>query len=123
MTCACLVALPLAAGNVYGTASLLLLSSAAAFSFLSLFWTATRWFFQGPARAGGIALVNSSGALGGLVSPIFIGWMKDRTGNFHLPIGILAVFFLFSLILLYFAFKRPAAKAIEGAEVAGASSR
>jgi MFS family permease len=109
VTAASLVALPLGNGNAYVTAALLLVSSAALFSFLSLFWTAMRRYFQGPARAGGIALVNSSGAMGGLVSPMFIGWMKDRTGSFYLPIGILAVVFLFSLILLFLAFRRRAA--------------
>jgi ACS family tartrate transporter-like MFS transporter len=39
-------------------------------------------FLRGPAAAGGIALINSIGAVGGFVGPYLLGVVKDRTGSF-----------------------------------------
>jgi MFS transporter, ACS family, tartrate transporter len=40
----------------------------------------------GSAAAGGIALINPVGSLGGLLGPYMIGLVKDATGSF--PIGL-----------------------------------
>jgi cyanate permease len=39
-------------------------------------------FLRGTAAAGGIALVNSVGNLGGFVGPFLVGWIRDATGGF-----------------------------------------
>ncbi len=39
-------------------------------------------FLTGAAAAGGIALINSVGNLGGFVGPYMVGWLKDSTGSF-----------------------------------------
>ena len=39
-------------------------------------------FLTGAAAAGGIALINSVGNLGGFVGPYTVGWLKDSTGSF-----------------------------------------
>lgn len=39
-------------------------------------------FLTGMAAAGGLALINAVGNLGGFVSPYATGWLKDTTGNF-----------------------------------------
>ena len=44
------------------------------------FWTLPTAFLTGTAAAGGIALVNSIGNLGGFVGPSLVGWLKDLTG-------------------------------------------
>ena len=36
----------------------------------------------GTAAAGGIALINSTGNLGGFIGPYMVGWIKDHTGGF-----------------------------------------
>jgi nitrate/nitrite transporter NarK len=38
-------------------------------------------FLSGTAAAGGIALINSVGNLGGFVGPYLVGKFKDRTGS------------------------------------------
>jgi ACS family tartrate transporter-like MFS transporter len=49
---------------------------------LGPFWTLPTAFLRGTAAAGGIALVNSVGNVGGFVGPILIGWIRDSTGQF-----------------------------------------
>jgi ACS family tartrate transporter-like MFS transporter len=39
-------------------------------------------FLSGPAAAASVALINSTGNLGGFVGPYMIGYLADRTGSF-----------------------------------------
>jgi MFS transporter, ACS family, tartrate transporter len=54
------------------------------------FWTLPTAFLTGSAAAGGIALINSIGNLGGFVGPYAIGWIKDATGETTLGLDALA---------------------------------
>jgi MFS family permease len=54
------------------------------------FWTLPTGFLTGSAAAGGIALINSIGSLGGFVGPYAIGWIKDATGETTLGLVVLA---------------------------------
>jgi MFS transporter, ACS family, tartrate transporter len=49
---------------------------------LGPFWTLPPAFLRGTAAAGGIALINSVGNLGGFVGPSAIGYIRDATGAF-----------------------------------------
>jgi nitrate/nitrite transporter NarK len=49
---------------------------------LPSFWPLPTAMLSGAAAAGGIALINALGNLGGFVGPFFVGWMKDLTGAF-----------------------------------------
>lgn len=55
---------------------------------LGPFWALATRFLRGTAAAGGIAIVNSLGALAGFVAPYAIGWIKEHTGGFA---GLLVV--------------------------------
>jgi MFS family permease len=57
----------------------------------AIFWTLPTGFLTGSAAAGGIALVNSIGTLGGFAGPYAIGWIKDATGETTLGLVVLAV--------------------------------
>jgi D-galactonate transporter len=48
---------------------------------LGPFWALSTAFLGGTAAAGGIALINSVGNLGGFVGPIVVGVVLDRTGS------------------------------------------
>jgi ACS family tartrate transporter-like MFS transporter len=61
------------------------------FSSLTLFWILPSAFLTGTASAGGIALINSIGNLGGFFSQASMGWLKDRTGDFRTGLVLLAV--------------------------------
>jgi len=48
-------------------------------------------FLGGTAAAGGIALVNAIGTIGGFVGPTFIGVLRERTGDYSASMVALAV--------------------------------
>ena len=48
----------------------------------AVFWAIPTRFLTGAAAAGGLAFINSVGALGGFVGPFAMGWLKDATGSF-----------------------------------------
>jgi MFS transporter, ACS family, tartrate transporter len=62
----------------------------ALYAALSTFWTLPTGFLTGSAAAGGIALINSIGNIGGFVGPYAIGWIKDATGATTLGLVALA---------------------------------
>jgi ACS family tartrate transporter-like MFS transporter len=71
------------------------------------FWPLPSTFLTGAAAAGGIALVNSIGNLGGFVGPYVVGWIKDATGSFEAGLYFLAACALASAVLAFFGL-RPA---------------
>ncbi|HZO90381.1 MAG TPA: MFS transporter [Chthonomonadaceae bacterium] len=56
---------------------------------LGPFWGLTTAFLGSAAAAGGIALINSVGNLGGFVGPYVMGWLRDTTHSF--AVGLLAL--------------------------------
>jgi MFS transporter, ACS family, tartrate transporter len=56
----------------------------------TVFWVVPGTFLTGVAVAGGIALVNSMGNLGGFIAPFTIGWIKQATGSFTDALLVLA---------------------------------
>jgi MFS transporter, ACS family, tartrate transporter len=56
---------------------------------LPIFWTLPSAFLSGTAAAGGLALINAIGNIGGFVGPYTIGWIKQATGSF--TYGLIAV--------------------------------
>lgn len=67
----------------------LLVAAVGIFGTLGPFWTIPTRYLRGTAAAGGIAVVNSVGALSGFVAPFAIGWAKSATG--HFTAGLLVV--------------------------------
>ena len=63
-----LITLSIAAFGIWGT--------------LGPLWTWPTAFLRGTAAAGGIALVNSIGNVGGFAGPFLIGWIRETTGGF-----------------------------------------
>ena len=54
------------------------------------FWALPGKFLSGSALAGSIALINAMGAVGGVVGPSTVGWLKDTTGSFVAPMAALS---------------------------------
>lgn len=84
-----------------GMASLAALSLAAfgVWSTVGPFWTFPPRFLVGPAAAGGIALINSVGNIGGFVGPYLLGYVRDHTGSFAPGLRVLAGFLLLTAVL------------------------
>lgn len=56
----------------------LTLGSVGTFATLPTFWTLPTALLTGTAAAGGIALINAIGNVGGFVGPYLVGWIKDN---------------------------------------------
>jgi ACS family tartrate transporter-like MFS transporter len=67
---------------------------------LPCFWPLPTAMLSGAAAAGGIALINALGNLGGFVGPFFVGWMKDFTGTFAGGLYGLAGFMILSGVIV-----------------------
>ncbi len=57
---------------------------------LSIFWSLPTAFLYGRAAAGGIALINCIGNLGGYFDPVILGWVKQHTGEVDVGLYVLA---------------------------------
>lgn len=60
------------------------------YSALGPFWTMPSMFLGSVGAAGGIALINSIGNLGGFLGPYLVGWIKEATGSFTTGMAVLA---------------------------------
>ena len=80
--------------NPYLALASLALAFAGIKSTIGPFWALTTSFLTGPAAAGGIALINSVGNLGGFAGPYVVGMTKDRTGS-----NLVALLFLGTALL------------------------
>ena len=69
---------------------LALSSPSGIWSTLGPFWSLPTAFLSGTAAAGGIALVNSVGNIGGFVGPYVIGYVKEATDAFTSGLLVLA---------------------------------
>ncbi len=67
---------------------------------LPTFWSLPTALLSGSAAAGGIALINSVGNLGGFLGPYLVGYIKDMTGNFEIPLVVIGCFMLASAVLV-----------------------
>jgi ACS family tartrate transporter-like MFS transporter len=74
------------------------------FSCLGSFWALPTAFLSGTAAAGGIALINSIGNLGGFVGPFAVGYVRETTGSYYGGMLLLAAL-IFSAGILTLAAK------------------
>jgi ACS family tartrate transporter-like MFS transporter len=70
------------AGSTPALVAALSLAAVGVLGWLGPFWALPTAFLREQAAAGGIALINSMGAVGGFVGPYLIGQIKERTGEF-----------------------------------------
>ena len=81
-----LLTLSIAAFGIWGT--------------LGPYWTLPPALLRGTAAAGGIALVNSIGNMGGFVGPFVVGWVRDATGGFSSGLLLLAAVLVVGAIVI-----------------------
>jgi MFS transporter, ACS family, tartrate transporter len=86
----------------------LALISFAVNAFLPVFWCVPSALLGGSAAAGGIALINSIGNLGGFAAPNIVGWGKAITGNYVGSMLILGVFALAAGLMMLTIRRLPA---------------
>jgi D-galactonate transporter len=77
------------------------LATACMWGSYTVFWSMPSAYLKGTAAAGGIALINSIGLIGGFVSPTLIGMLKDATGSTVLGLLSMVALLLIGSITIY----------------------
>jgi ACS family tartrate transporter-like MFS transporter len=91
-------------------------------AFYGPFWSLPASFLKGPAAAGGLALVNTIGALGGFVGPSLIGVLREQTGSYAASMVVLAVPLVLSAVIVLAIGRVMAARPrVAGVEAGGAA--
>lgn len=67
-------------------------------SMFGVFWAYNGDLLGGKAAAGGLALINSLGSIGGIVAPLVLGWARDSTGSFAASLYALGGFALLTVL-------------------------
>jgi len=79
-------------GPSFVAVALIALASFGIYGLKGPFWPLPSMFLTGTAAAGGIALINSIGNLGGFVGPFILGTVKDATNSYSIALYVLAGF-------------------------------
>jgi ACS family tartrate transporter-like MFS transporter len=82
------------------TMTMLVVASIGSSSTGPCFWSLPTAMLSGTAAAGGIALINALGNLGGFFGPYIFGLVRDATGNFTLALITLALGPIMSAIVV-----------------------
>jgi D-galactonate transporter len=85
-----LVCLALVRGSPALSIAALAVATSGFLSALSIFWALPTAFLSGRAAAGGIALINCVGSLGGYFGPVILGWVRQSVGNMDAGLYVLA---------------------------------
>lgn len=67
----------------------------------TVFWSLPAAHLKGSAAAGGIALINSIGLLGGFISPYIIGIIKDATGSTQYGLVFIVILVVAGALVLF----------------------
>ncbi len=95
-----LLAATLNSGNLLVSMLFMTVATAAIWVAYTVFWAIPPQLIKGDSAAGGIALINTIGLIGGFVSPTLIGWTRQMTGNTHAGLWIMAVLLFTAFVLL-----------------------
>ena len=79
----------LATGSLWAVA-FMAVAAAGLYGGKAPFWALPSVFLSGSAAAGGIALINCVGNLGGFVAPSIVGWIRETSGSFEAGLYFLA---------------------------------
>jgi D-galactonate transporter len=77
----------------------LCVAAAGIWSMFGVFWAVPADFLGGTAAAGGFALINSFGTLGGFLGPFLVGFVRQHTGSFTGSLLVLAGFTLMAAVM------------------------
>ncbi|WP_217496219.1 MFS transporter [Arthrobacter sp. 24S4-2] len=79
----------------------MIIATACLWGAYTVFWALPAAHLKGTAAAGGIALINSIGLLGGFVSPFIIGIIKDATGSTQYGLVFIVILVLAGAAVLF----------------------
>jgi ACS family tartrate transporter-like MFS transporter len=67
---------------------------------MGVFWTLPSTFLSASAAAGGIALIRTIGALGGLAGPYLVGFLRQASGDYSSAMAGLGGALMLSAVLV-----------------------
>ena len=105
LAAACLAGSTIFKDNLAAALTCLAFGTALMWAAYTVFWAIPSQYFRGTAAAGGIAVINTIGLMGGFVSPTLIGYLKSLTGSTEAV--IFAMVILVALGALLLASNRP----------------
>jgi nitrate/nitrite transporter NarK len=70
-------------------------------SFQATYWAIPSNFLTGRAAAGGLALIVSVGNLGGFAGPYAIGYLRESTKGFTVPLLVISGVLLFGSVVMF----------------------
>jgi len=79
----------------------IIIATACLWGAYTVFWSLPAAHLKGSATAGGIALINSIGLLGGFISPFIIGIIKDATGSTQYGLVFIVILVLAGALVLF----------------------
>lgn len=98
--CVGLFATTMVSGNLVLAMIAITVAQACMAATMPVFWTIPTTCLSGSAAAGGIAMINSIGLVGGFASPTIIGWVKTATGSLTSGLYLASASLLAGAILL-----------------------
>jgi D-galactonate transporter len=101
---AALALLPLFKSDTVAALALLSVAAAGHYSCLSVFWSIPPTYLSRETAAGGIALINAIGSLGGALSTAALGWMSKGAAGFGLGLVALGAVVCCGALVLLVAF-------------------
>jgi ACS family tartrate transporter-like MFS transporter len=79
-----------ASPDLYWAIASVSVAAVGVYAYKPCFWPLPSTFLSGTAAAGGIALINAIGNLGGFVGPYVVGWIRDSTNSYSAGLYFLA---------------------------------
>jgi MFS family permease len=112
-----LAAAAASSGHLVPSLIFMTIATAGMWASYTVFWAIPSDYLKGDVAAGGIALINTIGLLGGFFSPTIIGWSRTATGSMAAGLYAMVALLLLGAVLL-FAIRLPnAASATASAAV------
>jgi len=102
-------------GSSFGAVAFMALAAIGIYGAKAPFWPLPSMFLTGSSAAGGIALINSIGNLGGFAGPYIVGWAKDVTNSFNGGLYALAAMAALAAILSLVIVKRNPQEQVQAA--------
>ncbi|RFD21488.1 MFS transporter [Komagataeibacter melaceti] len=97
-----LLAIPFLHNNLPLSLAMMSITISVVYSAYIIFWSVPCEMLKGRGAAGGFALINTIGMLGGFCSPIIIGHLTDWTGNLNAGLLCMSMIVFIGSIILFF---------------------
>jgi MFS family permease len=107
---AALAVATLFSGNLAVSLLCMTIATAMMWTAYTVFWAIPSQYLKGDAAAGGIALINTIGLIGGFLSPTIIGWVRTTTGSMQAGLLVMVALLVAGAVTLV-ASRMPAPQA------------